>query len=114
MPDGTFAEYNHKVCNNAILDFVGGLPNKENDYYEAVAWYYNDPDAPVEIIPIANCALDGPLRPLPQGGSCGTLRFSRTLNRSDSYFFAYETRFNSEAPCRPTGASIHRGSDRTR
>ena len=35
-PDGTFTEYNHLVCNNAIADFINKLPNKENDYYEAI------------------------------------------------------------------------------
>jgi hypothetical protein len=74
----------------------------EVDHYEAVGWYYNEPDAPVQIIPLANCALDGPLRDLPQGGRCGTLRFSHTLKAGEHYFFAYMTRFNSDQPCRPT------------
>lgn len=72
------------------------------DHYEAVGWYYNEPDASVEIIPLANCALDGPLRDLPQGGRCATLKFSRTLSAGEHYFFAYVTNFNSQQRCRPT------------
>jgi hypothetical protein len=72
------------------------------DHYEAVGWYYNEPDAPVEIVPLANCILDGPLRDLPQGGRCATLKFSHTLKAGEQYFFAYMTNFNSEQPCRPT------------
>jgi hypothetical protein len=71
-------------------------------HYEPVAWYFNDPDAPVEIIPLANCVLEGPLRDLPQGGRTGTLRFSHTLGRGERYFFAYMVKFNSEQRCRPT------------
>lgn len=72
------------------------------DHFEAVGWYYSQPDAPVEIIPLANCTLDGPLLDLPRGGRCGTLKFSRTLHAGEKYFFAYATRFNSDLPCRPT------------
>lgn len=73
----------------------------EVDHYEAIGWYYNEPDAPVEIVPLANCELDGPLRDLPQGGRCGTLRFGHTLQQDERYFFAYTTLFNSDRPCRP-------------
>jgi hypothetical protein len=72
------------------------------DHYEPVGWYYNDPNAPVEIVPLANCELDGPLRDLPQGGRTGTLRFSHTLESGEHYFFAYMIVFNSPQPCRPT------------
>ena len=72
------------------------------DHYEPVGWYYNEPDAPVEIVPLANCTLDGPVRDLPQGGRTGTLRFSRTLERGERYFFAYVIEFHSSQPCRPT------------
>lgn len=72
------------------------------DHYDAVAWYFSQPDAPVEIIPMANCELDGPLRDLPMGGRCGTLKFARTLHAGDKYFFAYATKFNSDLPSRPT------------
>ena len=72
------------------------------DHYDPVGWYYNDPNAPVEIVPLANCSLDGPLRELPQGGRTGILRFSRTLDKGDRYFFAYMITFNSQQPCRPT------------
>jgi hypothetical protein len=71
------------------------------DHYDAVGWYFNEPDAPVEIKPLANCTLDGQLRDLPQGGRIGTLRFSHILEAGERYFFAYITRFNSEQPCRP-------------
>ena len=72
------------------------------DYYEAVGWYYNHPDAPVEIVPLANCTLEEPLRNLPQGGRCARLKFSHTLEKDEEYFFAYVTHFNSDQPCRPT------------
>jgi hypothetical protein len=74
----------------------------EVDHYEAVGWYYNEPDAPVEIEPLANCVLDGPLAELPQGGRSGRLRFSRRLRAGDKYFFAYTIHFRSQRPCRPT------------
>jgi len=72
------------------------------DHYETVGWYYNDPDAAVQITPLANCVLDGPLLDLPQGGRCGRLRFPRTVQEGQSIFFAYNTRFNSDRECRPT------------
>ena len=72
------------------------------DHYEPVGWYYNEPDAPVEIVPLANCLLEGALRDLPQGGRTGTLRFSHTLEKGERYFFAYMIKFNSGQPCRPT------------
>jgi hypothetical protein len=72
------------------------------DHYDPVGWYYNDPNAPVEIVPLANCSLDGPLRDLPQGGRTGTLRFSHTLDKGERYFFAYMIVFNSQQSCRPT------------
>lgn len=76
--------------------------NAPVDHYEAIGWYYNEPDAPIEIIPLANCQLDGPLRDLPQGGRSARLRFARTLEPGERYFFAYSTKFNSELVCRPT------------
>lgn len=72
------------------------------DHYEPVGWYYNDPNAPVEIVPLANCTLAGPLRDLPQGGRTGTLKFAHTLDGGEHYFFAYMIVFNSQQPCRPT------------
>jgi hypothetical protein len=71
------------------------------DHYEPVAWYYSEPDAPVDVVPFANCSLDGALRDLPQGGRSGTLKFSHVLESGESYFFAYMTEFNSDRPCRP-------------
>lgn len=72
------------------------------DSYEAVGWYYNQPDAPVEIVPLANCTLTEPLSDLPLGGKAGRLRFAKSLEPGDQYFFAYTTIFHSEEPCRPT------------
>lgn len=72
------------------------------DRYEAVGWYYSDPEAAVDIAPLANCVLDGPLADLPQGGCCGTLRFSRLLSAGEKYYFAYVVTFNSDKVCRPT------------
>jgi hypothetical protein len=72
------------------------------DGYDAVGWYYNEPNAPVEIIPLANCTSDGPMRDLPMGGVLGRLRFSHVLRPDEQYFFAYVTKFNSDQPCRPT------------
>jgi hypothetical protein len=66
-----------------------------------VGWYYNQPDAPVEIVPLANCILESPLRDLPQGGRCGALKFPHSLEAGEKYFFAYTTIFNSQQPCRP-------------
>jgi hypothetical protein len=71
------------------------------DHYEPVGWYYNEPDAPVEIVPLANCVLHGPLRDLPQGGRTATLRFSHTLKKDERYFFAYAVEFHATQPCRP-------------
>ena len=33
---GTVTEYNHKVMNSAINDFINNLPNKSDDYYKAL------------------------------------------------------------------------------
>lgn len=77
------------------------IANASVDHYEPVGWYYNQPDAPVDIIPLANCRISGPLRDLPQGGRTATLKFSHTLREGENYFFAYMTEFNSEQPCRP-------------
>jgi hypothetical protein len=72
------------------------------DHYDTMGWYYNDPDAEVDIVPLANCSLAGPLLDLPQGGRSASLAFSRQLNAGEEYFFAYATRFVSDRPCRPT------------
>ncbi|MEU7673590.1 hypothetical protein AB0C42_02090 [Micromonospora taraxaci] len=79
------------------------------EYYEAVGWYYSDPDANVEIIPRANCELDGDYATLPQGGRTGRLRFSHKLKVGERYYFSYETHFNSEKECRPTILNEVRG-----
>lgn len=81
------------------------------DHYEPVGWYFNDPNAPVEIVPLANCMLDGPLRDLPQGGRTGTLKFSHLLASGERYFFAYMIVFNSQQPCRPTVLYDVRGQE---
>ena len=72
------------------------------DHYDAVGWYYNEPRAPVEIIPLANCTSGGPMRELLKGGVLGALQFSHTLAPGEVYYFEYITRFNSDQPCRPT------------
>lgn len=72
------------------------------DHYDAVGWYYHEPTAPVEIIPLANCTSDGTFRELPRGGVLGRLTFSHTLEPDEQYYFAYITRFNSSQPCLPT------------
>lgn len=72
------------------------------DHYEAVGWYYNEPDAPIEILPLANCELDGELRDLPAGGRSARLKFSHQLEPGEQYFFAYTTVFHSTQPCRPS------------
>jgi len=72
------------------------------DHFEPMGWYYNQPDAPVTVTPLANCALQGPYRELPQGGRGADLVLSHTLEPDERYFFAYITQFNSDQPCRPT------------
>lgn len=72
------------------------------DYYDAVGHYYNEPAAPVEIVPLANCELDGPPLELPAGGICQRLKFSTVLAPGQQYFFAYTTVFNSDQPSWPT------------
>lgn len=72
------------------------------DHYNAVGWYFNEPDAPVEILPLANCVIDGDLLDRPEGGRQAKLMFNRELAPGDSYFFAYTTLFHSDQPCRPS------------
>jgi hypothetical protein len=72
------------------------------DHYVANGSYFSDPNAQTEIEPLANCIRDGDTRELPQGGRCATIRFSHELQPGERYFFAYETVFNSDLPCRPT------------
>ncbi len=72
------------------------------EYYEPTGWYYSDPDAAVEIVPLANCQLEGSYELLPQGGRTTRLRFSHRLREGERYYFAYTTRFNSDRDCRPT------------
>jgi hypothetical protein len=71
------------------------------DHYNAVGWYYNEPDAPVEIVPLANCEITTASRELPLGGRTARLEFGRTLTAGEEYFFAYATVFNSTHVCRP-------------
>jgi hypothetical protein len=87
------------------------IAHAPTDHYEPVGWYYNDPNAPVEIVPLANCSLAGSLRDLPQGGRTGTLKFARTLYSGERYFFAYMIVFNSQQPCRPTVLYDVRGQE---
>lgn len=71
-------------------------------HYETMGRYYNDPDAEVDIVPLANCSLAGPLVDLPQGGRAASLVFAKELSAGEKYFFAYSTTFVSDRPCRPT------------
>jgi hypothetical protein len=77
------------------------VANAPVDHYEPVGWYYNEPDAPVNIVPLANCSIEGPLRDLPQGGRSVALKFSHTLEPGEHYFFSYLIEFNAQQPCRP-------------
>lgn len=72
------------------------------DHYVASGWYYNQPDAPVEFLPLANCTLTGDSGELLQGGRYAILKFSHTLEAGEQYFFAYTTIFRSNQPCWPT------------
>lgn len=65
------------------------------DSYRAVAWYYSDPDANVEIIPIANCEV-GRLEPLEKGGSAALLNLPHALQKDETCFFASKVVYNSE------------------
>lgn len=78
------------------------IAHSEVDHFEPMGWYYNQPDAPVIVTPLANCSLQGPYRELPQGGRGADLIFSHALAPDERYFFAYSTLFNSDQPCRPT------------
>lgn len=68
------------------------------DHYEPVGWYYNDPNAPVEIVSLANCRLDGPLRDLPQSGRTERSGFRIRSITVSLIFFAYMIVFNSQQP----------------
>jgi hypothetical protein len=72
------------------------------DHFETMGRYYSDPDAKVDIIPLANCSLAGPLLDLPKGGRSASLAFARRLSAGEKYFFAFSTVFKSDRPCRPT------------
>ena len=76
---------------------------------EVVGWYYSQADADLDIVPLANCTLDGELDDLPRGGRIGALKFARTLNPGDDYFFAYSINYRSEKPCRPVVSHEVRG-----
>jgi len=36
---GTYSDYGHSLCSNAMKDFFSGLPNGENEYYAAIRDY---------------------------------------------------------------------------
>lgn len=86
------------------------VANDSVDHYDAVGWYYNEPDAPVEIVPVANCLVTAGMRDLPAGGRTARLDFSKVLEKGERYFFAYSTIFNSSRPCRPAIMYEVRGS----
>jgi hypothetical protein len=81
------------------------------DHYDAVGWYYNEPRAPVGIIPLANCTSEGTPHELPRGGVLARLQFSHLLRPGEPYYFAYITRFNSDQPCMPTVLYEVRGKE---
>jgi len=76
---------------------------------EVVGWYYGQADANLDIVPLANCTLAGGLDELPRGGRIGTLKFARTLDVGEEYFFAYSIDYNSGQPCRPVVSHEVRG-----
>jgi hypothetical protein len=78
------------------------LAHEPVDHYDAVGWYYSDASAPVTIVPLANCTLQGQVHELPMGGMIGRLTFSHVLEPGEEYYFSYIARFNSNQPCRPT------------
>ncbi len=66
------------------------------DGIDAVGWYYNDPDAQLDIEPLLNCTREGILRDLARGGRVATLKFVRSLAVDERYCYAYVVRYNSE------------------
>jgi hypothetical protein len=65
------------------------------DSYRAVAWYYSDPEADVQILPVANCEV-GDLEPLEKGGAAAILRLPHALRRNETCFFASKVIYHSE------------------
>jgi hypothetical protein len=64
------------------------------DSYKAVLWYYSDPKANVEILPVANCRV-GTIRPLDRGGYEATLELPHALRKGETCFFASKVLFHS-------------------
>jgi hypothetical protein len=64
------------------------------DSYTAIAWYYSDPDAEVEVIPIANCRVAS-RSPLDKGGAAVTLQLPHKLREGESCFFASKVIYHS-------------------
>jgi len=62
--------------------------------YKAIAWYYSDPDAPVEVIPVANCRVAS-MEPGESGGTAAVLELPHTLRRDETCFFASKVVYRS-------------------
>lgn len=65
------------------------------DSYRAVAWYYSDPEANSEIVPVANCEV-GALEPLGKGGAAALLKLPHALRQNETCFFASKVIYSSE------------------
>jgi hypothetical protein len=64
------------------------------DSYRAIAWYYSDPDAEVEVIPIANCRV-AYQNPLDDGGAAAMLELPHKLREGETCFFASKVIYHS-------------------
>ncbi len=64
------------------------------DSYKATAWYYSDPEAAVEVIPIANCQVTA-IEPLDSGGAAAILELPHKLRRGETCFFASKVVYHS-------------------
>jgi hypothetical protein len=64
------------------------------DSYTAIAWYYSDPDAEVEVLPVANCRVTS-RSPLDKGGAAVTLQLPHKLREGETCFFASKVIYHS-------------------
>ena len=62
--------------------------------YKAIAWYYSDPEAAVEVIPIANCRVAS-IEPQEDGGAAAVLELPHPLRRGETCFFASKVIYHS-------------------
>lgn len=65
------------------------------DSYRSVAWYYSDPEANVEIVPLANCEVAA-LQPLAAGGAAALLKLPHALRQDETCFFASKVIYHSK------------------